>query len=495
MEKLRIGYIVDKQTIDQDSIKEFELMTNRRRLREEQVKKIKRMILHDEHFDSPLIVSESNGKKRILDGQHRISAISQIINQNPNFQIEVTIIKYSNLSPEEEKDTFTRWNSGTRQSTEDFITMHLDDIKIFSLFDRWKNDEDFPVEVTIYKGKDGSVQFRNMIEPYIFAKEKILGNTFGPPKFVEKAKELGKKDYEWIKKFVEDFIKNVGGFNKENIFSRIGGLSPMMFLYMNGDLNPKTFWKRFEKVKKSKAIKEIIFIGGFAAKRKIKDMMVEKMGITKVEEKVVPKGPETIFTEDRIEWLRKNWPRSTWNIEDIAQEFDEKFGTKIVIGSLRSVLTKNKIRKDPEFAKRGPTNIYTPKVIEFMKKCADEGMSSREAKEEAQKEFGHLFSIMTFRLYSSKKGIKFRLGSPKPQFSKKIEKIIEDHKDLISEEIRDKIIEKTGENISAGEINHYLGRNRYTKNKEEGMTKKEIQKSLKDMGAEDEEDTDFLEED
>lgn len=255
---------------------------------------------------------------------------------------------------------------------------------------------------------------------------------------------------------------------------------------MNGNLKPNVFWKRFnQKIKNNKHVKETASVGGFVASRIIKKIMTEKMSITEIEEKVVPKGPETIFTEDRIEWLRKNWPRTTWDIDDLAQGFDEKFGTHVLTGTLRYILTKNNIKKDPEFAKRGPPNMFTPKVIEFMKKCANEGMSSREAQQEAQKEFEHMFKIGTWRMYSSQHKIKFRLGNPKPKFSKEVEKIIEHNKDLISEEIRDKIIEKTGENISTGEINNYLGRS-WRKKKEEVMSKMEIQKKLKEMGADDE---------
>ena len=71
MEKLRINYITDKQTIDRDTLKEFQFMDNRRRLREIQVRKIKSMILEGNHFDSPIIVNEKEGKQRVLDGQQQ----------------------------------------------------------------------------------------------------------------------------------------------------------------------------------------------------------------------------------------------------------------------------------------------------------------------------------------------------------------------------------------------------------------------------------------
>lgn len=456
MEKLRIGYITNKQTIDIDSLKEFQFMENRRRLRIEQVKRLKKMILNGKHFDSPIIVNEKDGKQRVLDGQHRIQAITEIIKSNENFQIEVMVIKYRNLTPEQEKDTFVRWNSGTRQSSEDFIMMHIDDIKIFSMFDRWKN-EDFPVEVTVYTGAQGSVRFRQIVEPYIAGRAKIFYNAYGPASFVEEAKLLGEKDYEWIKNFTEEFIKNVGKFKPENVFTRTTGISSIMFLYMNGDLKPDIFWKRFKKAKKSKPIRNMIMAGGFAAARSVKKMITQKMGIKNVDEKWATKDYSVIFTEDKIIWLRKNWPRSTWDINDLAQEFDEKFRTKISPETIKYYLNKNDIKKDPSF-RNARSHIFTKGIIEFMRECS-KNMTAHETRRTLEIKFQHSFNPQSCWNAAKKNNIVFQKSHKAIEalnLDPKIIKIIKQNKNKPAFEIKDKIIEETGELIKASLIEAVL---------------------------------------
>ena len=447
MEKLRIKYITDKQTIDKESIEDFELMANRRKLRESQVNKIRKMILEGRHFDAPMIVNEINGKKRILDGQHRISAISQIIKNNPEFQIEVMIIKYNELIPEEEKEMFTRWNSGTRQSSEDFITMYLEDIPIFEMM------QEFPVEVTIYKGKDGTAQFRAITQAYISAKERILANFSGPAEFVDKVKKLGKEDYLFIKKFTEEFIENTGGFYMKNWFTRTSGLYALFFLYVNGDIKPKLFWEKFKKIKNNKRIIEMVKAGGFVATRQVKNMLAEKMGMEFVDEKVLKKGP-VIYTEEHENWLRKNYPKTTWTVEDLTNEFNEQFNMEISEGTMRALLVRYKIKKDPNW--RGSPNIWRKDIIDFLRECS-KTMTMYQAHAELQNKYEHIFSRMSMYYACKKAGIEFqKQGVQVKNIPKEQVDLIKKNKNKKEYEIESIIIEQLGIRPENGAIRAIL---------------------------------------
>lgn len=85
---LKINYKFIKFEINSETIKEFELMSRARAIRKRQVKVLKRMIAGGNHFDSPIIINDTSDKKRIIDGQHRLTAIREIIKELHSREME-----------------------------------------------------------------------------------------------------------------------------------------------------------------------------------------------------------------------------------------------------------------------------------------------------------------------------------------------------------------------------------------------------------------------
>jgi len=106
--------------------------------------------------------------------------------------------------------------------------------------------------------------------------------------------------------------------------------------------------------------------------------------------------------------------------------------------------------------KPGKPVIYTKEVFEFMKKCADKGLTINETREKCELEFEHPFSLDTLKMVAGKKRIHFvgrRLGFNFDDINKEKLALIKKYKHLKNWIIRDKLIEKFGEGMITTEIN------------------------------------------
>jgi|TARA_R100000049_G_C1956778_1_gene114066 hypothetical protein len=199
-----ISYTYKKFTINDVSIETFDLLDNRRKVTKTHVLKLRKLLLKGKHFETPIIVNKVDGLKRLIDGNHRIEAIHQIIKRYWDFNIQILLIEYDNLSPEEEIQVFKLWNSGKPQSMEDFIKNVAHKLSFYA----WV-ETSFPVSVSIYRAVDSITLY--MLTNAIVAAKK--GNTSGRglmrDAFEEDLKELDQNDYNfaerWLKVYVETF--------------------------------------------------------------------------------------------------------------------------------------------------------------------------------------------------------------------------------------------------------------------------------------------------
>lgn len=155
--------------INKSTIGQFKFMENRRLLRPNHAKQIKRVILSGKNFDAPLIVNDSNGK-RIIDGQHRITAIKEILETFPKFKIKVLLVVYKGLTKTQEKEIFERYNKGVRQSSDDFVQMFAQDLPILEML------KDAAVKVTIYRQPE-KMHFKPLMDGYF----RVLNNSVNVP--------------------------------------------------------------------------------------------------------------------------------------------------------------------------------------------------------------------------------------------------------------------------------------------------------------------------
>lgn len=420
------------------------------------------MIINGNHFDSPIIINDVKTKKRIIDGQHRISAIRQILESNPEFRVEVLLVVYQDLTNDLEKEVFTRWNSGTRQTGEDILQIYTNEIPIYDLLKE---------KMCIYY-EMGKIKFRNIVQPYLYAKNELNPlNSMNPHQFIDYAKKLNKTDANEINSFLEDYFKNT---KSDIVFKKAAGQFALVYTFVT--MNRKDFWKKFNKIKRYKVVMESGEQQGRVAMTKLIHVMKNKM--FGVPMPVSPLTLQEIFSEEKVNWLRKNYEKTTWDIGDITQEFNEKYRLNIPDKTVGYYLKKHGIKKlDGYQARKGL--VFTKNVIDFMKECSKK-MTITEARRACELKFEHEFNA-GFGQRAKKEGIVFCHSKNETilNANPKQKEIIKKYKKLNALEIRDKIIEETGVNIKVEIISEELRRLREVK----PLTEKEITKKLKEAHA------------
>ena len=186
----------------------FVLLANRRNISSQVVNQIYNKLLEDKHFDSSFIVNKRSRAHRLIDGNHRYEAVVKYLKENPNNRVEVLLHIYDNLDDAQEKELYTQYNSGRKQSTKDFVQQYQDDIPIFKeICDQTK----FPVKVSVYGGQ-GFLKFDTLVSAYLESKKpRFTGGWIGKPwDFVAAAKELGHNDVKLMSAFMKDFLNSFG---------------------------------------------------------------------------------------------------------------------------------------------------------------------------------------------------------------------------------------------------------------------------------------------
>jgi hypothetical protein len=251
-------YLVQEITISIKNIDEFVLVENKRKLRKCVVQSVKRNLLKGESFDSPIIINMKDNKKRILDGQHRITAIREVLNLSNKFKIKVLCLIYKDLSRLEERKIFTKWNSGSKQSSDDLLMIHIQEFPIYEMITK-----DFPVKVEVYS-EPGSLKFRLLLGAYLYASKNPNGGRLAM--ILSEAPKLDKKDYSRLKEYIEGYIKFISSdLTFKNLYIHNVPFSAIMKCYFTTKLDKDEFWKKIKSAIKDEKFVMLCKLSGDAA--------------------------------------------------------------------------------------------------------------------------------------------------------------------------------------------------------------------------------------
>lgn len=211
----RINAHYKRVLVDTKNIDLFEIMTNRRDIRNSVVKKLNGLLLTNNHFETPIMANMKGNKMRLLDGNHRIEAIRRYLKMYPNRKVEVVVFYYDGLSPEEERQMYTKWNLGTKQTTNDFVKQYWDTIRLTKLI---AADPKFPCKVAHTWGAR-AIEFKLLVGSYLTIDVKTFSGNYGGPamRFIERVKKLTESDLKYIKAFMTEYIDVFGYPNKKNM--------------------------------------------------------------------------------------------------------------------------------------------------------------------------------------------------------------------------------------------------------------------------------------
>ena len=259
---IKKSYISMLYTVGKKNIKKFEIIKEHRHLRNAQIDKLYWTLQRGEHFESQIVVNEVGNKLRIIDGGHRVTAMSRYFDKYPDNKVEINMAIYKDLTLDEEKEVYNTWNRGIRQSPEDYLHLRRGELPVWKMI-----VVDFPCKVSIYYNKD-TLRFVSLLRAYMGAKlyKEATCYSGGPEATFKSALRLDKSDYKIMKNFMKGFVDVFGIPSKENIFSKSTGLTSLMRIYYDNMYEHNDFWDRVRKyIMPSSIIRQYSIIPGRAA--------------------------------------------------------------------------------------------------------------------------------------------------------------------------------------------------------------------------------------
>ena len=242
---IKKSYVSRLFVVDKNTIKDFEILPNHRKIRQPQVMRIFSVLKNGKHFESPIVVNQRGKKLRVMDGGHRVTAMKLYLDTYPDKEIEVNMAIYSELDDKSEIEVFGIWNKGIKQSPDDYINLKKNDIPIYKLL------HDYPCNVSVYSPADG-IKFKILIGAYMGALFCNTPNSYDANinTFIEKAKDLGHKDHKFLVRFMDGFISVFGSPNNKNPFSSYVVFNSIMRVYYDNfyTQGETYFWNKMKKV-------------------------------------------------------------------------------------------------------------------------------------------------------------------------------------------------------------------------------------------------------
>ena len=248
----KVKFMVDAKSIKKFYINEEE----RRQIKTGKVKSLISSLKKGDHFESDIVINKMNGSLRVIDGNHRIEAIRDILESNPKFRIEVWLAKYENLSEvqeskvrtekirEREREIYSTWNKGTPETTTDYIQQYFKTIPYGEQILR-------QLPVAVYK-TDKKMSLKMFVGNHIDAK---LQRSFagmwgvGGEKSVESLREITPEDITMLKAFYSDMVEIFGEYYDRHPFYRTSAISSFYRIwYDNKSIPQDRFIRAFKEI-------------------------------------------------------------------------------------------------------------------------------------------------------------------------------------------------------------------------------------------------------
>jgi len=223
-------WVYETAIIDKNNIDDYEILTNRRDIRSGHVRKLRKLLEAGKHFESALVVNRKGKKLRLIDGNHRIEAIRLFLEMYPERKVKCGMHVYDNLDEEAERETYKTWNSGLRQSTNDFIKQYWDEVPFFK---RVQKATGFPHNTGV-TWSTHQMEARLLIGAYFGSKLPVYNGPFAGngESFIEESRKLKKDDATLMKGFMLEYINIFSAPEKTNNYYRPTIFSGMMDIWM-----------------------------------------------------------------------------------------------------------------------------------------------------------------------------------------------------------------------------------------------------------------------
>lgn len=278
-----LPYKVKRIIFDVKNIQWLKFMRFPRPIRKSRVAMLKKALGSGSPMVTPLIVNNvgTGGRDsfRVVDGNHRLTAIRALIEEDPTRKFQVDVEIYDHLNEREELDLFEKVNTVANINPNDRLCNRQG---LYPIIQRLQKD--FPAPFVIANGaiKEG---FRAMtflvcyLSRYQTAGE--FSTMLAKDRFEKGIQALSDGDYESMRTFADDFIKTFGMPGTRNSFSKMTGLTALMQIYFHnlklGTVTRDEIVTRWEKVILDPQVKTGVGMSGKRATKFVIDQMILAM--------------------------------------------------------------------------------------------------------------------------------------------------------------------------------------------------------------------------
>lgn len=266
-EAIKLPYKSDRIVINRANIAFFMKMDRARPVSPKHVNEIYRAIIQGLPLLSPIAVNKLDREHfTIIDGHHRIEAISRKIEEDPAFQITVEVLVFEHLLRTEETQVFNILNNVLPQSTSSMLWVNRDDYPVINMMLK-----DFPLHIMASSTSHGanvkknSIGLTMILTPYL-----SLGKPFRIMRredILKEAKKLDqRRDYNNLYAFMLGYIKAFGMPEDGNRFYRTRAFALLLRIYfanvnwahLGGTLEEQEIILRFQKLIDSPSVRDVL---------------------------------------------------------------------------------------------------------------------------------------------------------------------------------------------------------------------------------------------
>jgi hypothetical protein len=238
-------------------MKDYAIYRNNRKIRKSQVNKLKSALLKGTSYP-PIAVNIKDGKKWLLDGNHRYVAIKELLMNNPNAEITIWEQTYNIKHPAEEIDKFIELNSGCNVTTDDFVQQYRDEVPFIK--ELLKHPQ-----VSVYGSTSRPFKARGLLASYFLCKEKMnYSYTLTVTKIIKSAGFGNSEDLRVIHAFIKEYQDIFGKMDLGSIWLKTTVFFSMFKIwYLNKErVRYDIMLKRFRRLINHQYILEYSKLGG-----------------------------------------------------------------------------------------------------------------------------------------------------------------------------------------------------------------------------------------
>ena len=275
-EKINKPYVQRNILITKGNIKNYVRPEWHREFRMQHINKIRIALIKGEHPSENITVNAINSKNRIINGNHRMQAIRDVISEFPKFRIELTFTIYNKLKREDEIIIYEKVNNTKKESGLDKLKAHLVGTEIYELL-----MNRFPFK-PLFRGQSrsdrNSLSAGTILASYVARNDKAIAS--GNVQIIKKATQLDEDDFDRIAKFCRFFKRVCGEPSRDNLYSSyniFGVIAKIYYTTVGIDMTEDEYEVRLKRLMQRNTSDLMMYNKGVHRQKELYMYMLDKL--------------------------------------------------------------------------------------------------------------------------------------------------------------------------------------------------------------------------